>query len=61
MKSVLDPPQSLQLRRLAVLRILLRPRAAARVLGRLAYEAEMHRRSVGVVIQACVHAHVPRR
>jgi hypothetical protein len=59
--NFLDPPRRLQLRRLAVLRILAHPFAAARLLGALAEEAEMSRRSVGAVIRACTVAHVPRR
>jgi len=40
---------------------MLRPRAAARLLEDLAAEADMNRYAAGVVIKACVIAHVPRR
>lgn len=46
-----------RLRRAAVLRVLLRPRAAARLLGALAAEADMNRVAVGVVIRACAAVH----
>ena len=59
--SVLEPPRLLRLRRFAVLRILIRPRATARLLGALAAEADMRRYAAGVVIKACAAWHVPRR
>jgi len=59
--STLAPPRPLRLRRGGALRILLRPFAAARLLDALAAEADMNRYAAGVVIKACVTAHVPRR
>ena len=56
-----DPPRPLRLRRGGALRLMLRPRAAARLLEDLAAEADMNRYAAGVVIKACVIAHVPRR
>lgn len=55
------PPQPLRLRRFAVLRVLARPAAAARVLDALAVEAEMHRYGIGMIIDACAEYHQPRR
>lgn len=51
------PPRPLRLRRFAVLRVMLRPRAAARVLAALAAEAGMNRVAVGVVLRACAEVH----
>ena len=59
--SFLEPPRRRQLRRLAVLRVMLRPRAATRLLAELAGQADVHRVAVGVVIKACAATHVPRR
>lgn len=59
--SFLDPPRPLQLRRFAAFRVMLRPRAASRLLASLAREADVNRVGVGVVLRACAHAHVPRR
>jgi hypothetical protein len=56
-KSFLDPPRPLRLRRLAVLRVMLRPRAAARALAVLADDAEMNRRAVGTALRACAVWH----
>lgn len=58
---ITGPPRPLRLRRAAVLRVMLRPRAAARLLEALAAEADMCRAAVGVVIRACALTHVPRR
>jgi hypothetical protein len=46
-----------RLRRLAVLRVLFRPFAAARLLQGLADDAATYRMATHVVITACVHAH----
>lgn len=59
--SFLDPRRPLRLRRFAVLRVMLRPRAAARLLDGLAGQADLNRVAVGVVLRACAEAHVPRR
>jgi hypothetical protein len=55
--SFLDPPQPLRLRRGAILRVMLRPRRAARLLEGLAAQAEVNRAAVGVVIKACARVH----
>lgn len=55
--SALAPPMPLRLRRLGVLRVMLRPRAAARLLEGLAAEADMRRYAAGVVIKACAVVH----
>jgi len=55
------PRRPLRPRRFAVLRIMLRPRAAARLLGQLAAQADVNRVAAGVVIRACALHHVPRR
>lgn len=52
-----DAPRPLRLRRLALLWILLRPRAASRLLEDLAAEADMYRVAVGVVLAACALCH----
>jgi hypothetical protein len=49
------PP--LRLRRLAVLRVLLRPRTAARLLEDLAAEAATAKLACHVVIEACAQVH----
>lgn len=54
------PRRRLRLRRLAAVRVMLRPRATARLLGVLADQADMNRAAVGAVLRACAHAHVPR-
>ena len=59
--SALGPPRPVRLRRFAVLRIMLRPRAAALLLALLAAEADTGRVAVGVVLRACAVHHVPRR
>ena len=59
--SFLAPPRPVRLRRLAVLRIMLRPRAAALLLDELAGRADLNRVAVGVVLRACAAAHVERR
>jgi hypothetical protein len=59
--SVTDPLRPVRLRREGALRVMLRPRAAARLLEDLAAEADMRRYAAGVVIRACVATHVPRR
>ena len=61
LKSFLDPPQPVRLRRFAVLRVMLRPRAAALLLEDLAYHADINRVAVGVVLKSCAVAHVERR
>ena len=58
--SILEPPRPVRLRRFAVLRIMLRPRATARLLGALAAETDMRRYAAGVVIKACAMWHEPR-
>lgn len=58
--SFLDPPRPLRLRRFAVLRIMLRPRAAALLLAGLAYQADINRVAVGVSIRAHVRGCIPR-
>lgn len=58
--SFLDAPRPLRPRRLAVLRVLCRPLAAARLLADLAYLADMNRYAVGVALRACAEVHVPR-
>jgi len=56
-----DPPRPLRLRRGAALRIMLRPRAAARLLQDLADGADTYRLAVGVVVEACaLFHHAPR-
>ena len=55
--STLAPPRPLRLRRGGALRLMLRPRAAARLLEGLAAEAEMNRYAAGVVIRACAAVH----
>jgi hypothetical protein len=57
----LEPPGPLQLRRLAVLRVLAHPIAAARLLGALADESDLRRHAAGVLIRACAEWHEPRR
>jgi hypothetical protein len=59
--SFLAPPRPLRLRRLAVLRVLAHPLAAARALDHLADESDQYRRAVGSVIRACASTHQPRR
>jgi hypothetical protein len=54
------PRKPLRLRRLAVVRVMLRPRAAARLLGALADEADVRRYAIGVILTACAEWHVPR-
>jgi hypothetical protein len=56
----LAPRRPLRPRRFAVLRIMLRPRAAARLLALLAVEADTNRVAAGAVLRACAYAHVPR-
>jgi hypothetical protein len=46
-----------RLRRLAVLRVLIRPRAAARLLQDLADDAATYRLGCDVVIKACAQVH----
>jgi hypothetical protein len=58
--SFSEPPRPLRLRRLAVLRILVRPRAAALLLAALAEQADLNRCAVGVTLRACARWHVPR-
>ena len=50
-------PRRLRLRRLAVLRVLTRPRAAARLLEALADEATVQDLAVHAVINACAQVH----
>jgi hypothetical protein len=57
MKSFLDPPRPLRLRRLAVLRVLARPRRAARLLQALAAEADLNRLAAGRAIRVCAVFH----
>ncbi len=59
--SFLEAPRPLRLRRGGALRVLLRPRAAARLLEALAAEADVKRCAVGVALRACAYAHVERR
>jgi hypothetical protein len=59
--TFLGPPRPLRLRRLAILRVMLQPRAAARALALLADDAEMNRRAAGAVIRACAATHELRR
>jgi hypothetical protein len=53
------PP--VRLRRLPVLRVMLRPRAAARLLQALADDDAAYRLGAHVLIQACAMWHEPRR
>ena len=59
--SFLDAPRPLRLRRGGAIRVMLRPRAAARLLEGLAAEADTRRYATGVVIKACAIWHEPRR
>jgi hypothetical protein len=59
--TFLEPPRPLRLRRAAVLRVMLRPRAAARALALLAEEADTNHRAAGAVLRACAATHQPRR
>jgi hypothetical protein len=54
------PPRPLRLRRLALLRVILRPRAACLLLEGLAYHADINRLAALGVIHACALHHVPR-
>ena len=56
----LRPRYRLRLRRMAVLRVLAHPVAAARLLDVLADEADVGRYGIGVIIKACAEHHVPR-
>ena len=55
--SALGAPRPLRLRRFAVLRIMLRPCATARLLGALAAEADTGRVAIGTILRACAIAH----
>ncbi len=59
--GLLEPPAPMRLRRAAVLRVMLRPRAAAQLLDGLAAEADLYRVATGVVLRACAETHEPRR
>jgi hypothetical protein len=50
-------PRPLRLRRGAALRVLLRPRAAARLLEQLAAEADVNHVAIGVLLRACAQVH----
>lgn len=58
--SFLDPPRPRRPRRFAVLRVMLRPRAAALLLDALAGQADINRLAAGAVIRAHVAACVPQ-
>jgi hypothetical protein len=58
--TTLDPPRPLRARRGTALRIMIRPRAAARLLLDLAAEADLYRYAAGVVLKACACTHILR-